>query len=227
MYAGLPFDSYVVLDRRYLVSMHGSSVQGTTKRRERERETSLSPPPPSFFHVRVPGIFVYFVTDKTTPPPHPSPPSPTPPPAAQATKALTKEAKRVRTFLLQQAIRKSKAAALKGKRTKTNDSGDGDGGGDGDVCGSGDSASPTLEQSQQDSARSEVVDEKNATKTATETAAAATAGGVAGAGEDKQACFDRDPAGGAAKGERGTSSSSSPASEEVLLIKVMSARSFW
>ncbi|CAM9719682.1 unnamed protein product, partial [Laminaria digitata] len=36
----------------------------------------------------------------------------------QATKALTKEAKRVRTFLLQQAIRKSKASALKGKGAK-------------------------------------------------------------------------------------------------------------
>ena len=37
----------------------------------------------------------------------------------QATKALTKEAKRVKTFLLQQAIRKSKAAAeKKGKKPK-------------------------------------------------------------------------------------------------------------
>lgn len=39
-------------------------------------------------------------------------------PGEQATKALTKEAKRVKTFLLQQAIRKSKAAAeKKGKKT--------------------------------------------------------------------------------------------------------------
>ncbi|CAN0500616.1 unnamed protein product, partial [Ectocarpus sp. 12 AP-2014] len=38
----------------------------------------------------------------------------------QATKALTKEAKRAKTFLLQQAIRRSKAAAEK-KRTGKND----------------------------------------------------------------------------------------------------------
>lgn len=45
----------------------------------------------------------------------------------QATKALTKEAKRVKTFLLQQAIRKSKAAAEK-KASKTKKAGEVDGG---------------------------------------------------------------------------------------------------
>ncbi|CAM9515161.1 unnamed protein product, partial [Pylaiella littoralis] len=39
----------------------------------------------------------------------------------QATKALTKEAKRVKTFLLQQAIRKSRAAADKKKKNNNHE----------------------------------------------------------------------------------------------------------
>lgn len=206
--------------------MHGSSVQGTTKRSEYCTHTGRLPPSPPPFLL----LFMYILSLTRRPHlhPHSHPTLSCPTLLAQATKTLTKEAKRVRTFLLQQAIRKSKAAALRGKGTKANDSSDGDAGGGSHVGGSGDGASRSLEQSQQGSAGIEVVDEKSSTKTAAETAAAATAGGtvaaVAGAGEDKRACSDRDPAGGAAKGERGASSSS-PASEEVLLIKVMGAHS--